>query len=1145
MRQSLPFLFLCVWLSASAMAQTGRIAGTVTDAATGEGLPGVNVIIEGTTIGATTSSDGFFSIINVRPGIYVLRASFIGYAPMVVENVNVDINLTTEINFALREAAVGLQEVVVTSEAPIIQRDIAGSERNIAAEEIRSGRYQSVANVLVADVSVNDISNYNDRPRIRGSNYNESLFIVDGISQGDPLNRLPNFRVNLDAVEEMKVQTGGFNAEYGNVRSGVIEVVTKEGGTRYSGSVNLQYSPPGLKNFGPGIFDWDSPLVQPFVNPEFGAFEGGNSFFKGWNDIAAGLAAGVAHKDKPMELYARYLWLHRSQDAIDELKKLQDQGIVQFAGDVDPDNVVFQQTGVIPDYNVSATFGGPLVPGWDPVRFFLSYDRQVVEYAYRFPERAYSDHNARGKINIDLASGMRLNLHGLFSRQRGGDGEQGPGIGGFISSNPFAATGDPNKLWYPDCAVPGYRDRQIYGAQFTHALNPNTFYELNLLHDRVDYHMDQVMRNTAPVPGTCRDRNGDGKIDPLRECVNSSSGTAGTGVDNGRIGTEAEAEARRIAGQEGWDRWRDWALIRIGDHWYDESPKGWGPVNWRDITGYYRMESCNARTDETYTRGLEFNGSITSQVNRANMVKAGFMVKRIELDAYYDADDPSVNGGTVWDYSATPWTGAVFAQDKLEFRGFVANVGLRADWLVTGEFPLLLDGCSLGDEALDCGSRDLRTEGPYSDFLLRNRSVVNVTEAGLGVCPPDDPNTLQREDLCGRIRGSYEVALTDSIPTGRAKHLQISPRIGVSHPISTVAKIFFNYGHFYQWPTIVSQYQISMNPRDGYRVNNLGNPIVEPERTIAYELGYEHNLFDSMLLRFTGYYKDINNEINNIAFYPLGYGGGSYTSPVNNRFRDVRGAEVFLELRRNVIPFVSGWASLNYMVESQGLYGYDRYFENPSQQARFVNNQVSDPDVRPIFRTSLNFHTRDDMGGPSLGETALLGGFNLNILYTWQRGPQFTWNPAGFPLVENNVRWRPYQRFDLRLNKTLFSKGTVESVFYLDVSNLLNNRNMTIYQGGIDPNSRNNNWAWDGHQWFRNQFRDYMYSLGYDQVNQTAACDPTDLESCGAGNFENPKGKPGDWCEEGASDCEINMPDFTPWTFLGRRDIYFGIKLYF
>ena len=444
-------LAICLLPISAAVAQSGKIAGQVTDAASGEALPGVNVVIDGTQTGATTDADGFYQIINVRPGTYALRASFVGYAPARIEGVRVNIDLTSEVNIAMQEEAVGLDEVLVTAEAPIIQRDISGSQRSVTAEEIRVAPFQSVNNALSSQVSINAVSSVNDRPRIRGSSIEESKFIVDGVEQGDPLSNRPYNAINLDAVEELQVLTGGFSAEYGDLRSGLVNVVTKTGGDQYSGSANVRYSAPALKHHGPMPYGHESALVTPFLLPTEGAFTG-NDFFDGWNKEATSPSRDPQHTGSPEELWALWVWRHRSQDSIDLLQELAQNGSVTVDGQTisvpvefgpnagNPDDLVFHQTGDTPDYTTAFTLGGPL-PGLDAVKFFLSYDQTQTEYASTYPREAYLDRQARGNLTTNLTQNTRLRLHGFWSVQRGADGGQGPGRTSIISSNPFRQLG--------------------------------------------------------------------------------------------------------------------------------------------------------------------------------------------------------------------------------------------------------------------------------------------------------------------------------------------------------------------------------------------------------------------------------------------------------------------------------------------------------------------------------------------------------------------------------------------------------------------------------------------------------------------------------------------------------------------------------
>ncbi len=104
-------LFNILFINPS-FAQTGKITGDVVSS-TGEFLPFVNVLIVGTTQGAATDIDGNFVIIGVSPGTYSVRASAIGYQSVTTQNVRVNIDLTTHVNFELAEESVELGEEVI------------------------------------------------------------------------------------------------------------------------------------------------------------------------------------------------------------------------------------------------------------------------------------------------------------------------------------------------------------------------------------------------------------------------------------------------------------------------------------------------------------------------------------------------------------------------------------------------------------------------------------------------------------------------------------------------------------------------------------------------------------------------------------------------------------------------------------------------------------------------------------------------------------------------------------------------------------------------------------------------------------------------------------------------------------------------
>ncbi len=214
-----------------AQAQTGKITGTITDAATGEGLPGVNVLVVGTQSGTASDLDGHFTIIGVRPGTYSVRATYIGYAAQTVENVRVLIDKTTELDFRLREEAVAGEEIFITAERPLVQRDLTSSSQSVSAEQLRALPVQSFSDVVNLQAGVVE-------GHFRGGRTGEVAYLVDGIPVNDVYDQSFAFQVENNAIQEVEIISGTFNAEYGQAQSGVVNIVTKDGGERYEATFN-------------------------------------------------------------------------------------------------------------------------------------------------------------------------------------------------------------------------------------------------------------------------------------------------------------------------------------------------------------------------------------------------------------------------------------------------------------------------------------------------------------------------------------------------------------------------------------------------------------------------------------------------------------------------------------------------------------------------------------------------------------------------------------------------------------------------------------------------------------------------------------------------------------------------------------------
>ncbi len=216
---------------------TGKITGTITDSETGEGLPGVNVLVEGTTVGAATNVDGEYIILNVPPGMHRLRMTMIGYTPKVVSGVRVSIDLTTKINATLSQTVLDAgEEVTIVAERPLVRMDMTSSLSAVGSDEIERLPVQTVNDVLELQAGI--VRSGGDL-HIRGGRGGEVAYWVDGVATTDVYSGNSGITVENSAVQELQVVSGTFNAEYGQAMSGIINVITKEGGARYNGEIKL------------------------------------------------------------------------------------------------------------------------------------------------------------------------------------------------------------------------------------------------------------------------------------------------------------------------------------------------------------------------------------------------------------------------------------------------------------------------------------------------------------------------------------------------------------------------------------------------------------------------------------------------------------------------------------------------------------------------------------------------------------------------------------------------------------------------------------------------------------------------------------------------------------------------------------------
>jgi len=222
-----------------ASAQKGTLTGRVSDAQTGEPLPAANVLVKGTYYGAATDLRGNFTIPNVSPGIYTVEVTILGYTQVQQTGVKVAAGQTVTLNFKLQPTVLALgQEVVVVGKKPLFNIEETSSRRALSGEELANQVVYDVRDVVATQVGVVRTDN---EIHIRGGRSYENAYLIDGVSVQDPLSGTGfGLRLSTEAIQEVEVITGGFNAEYGQAMSGVVSVTTREGGERYHGLLSYK-----------------------------------------------------------------------------------------------------------------------------------------------------------------------------------------------------------------------------------------------------------------------------------------------------------------------------------------------------------------------------------------------------------------------------------------------------------------------------------------------------------------------------------------------------------------------------------------------------------------------------------------------------------------------------------------------------------------------------------------------------------------------------------------------------------------------------------------------------------------------------------------------------------------------------------------
>jgi outer membrane receptor protein involved in Fe transport len=881
-RHRLLFALLILLSPAALFAQNvGKIAGAVNEAQTGEALPGANVIIVGTTMGAATDENGEYYILNIPPGKYEVRTSMIGFETTTVVDVIVNAGRTTEIDFKLVDEILEMGEVVIQAVRPDVERDKTSTSSIVRFEEVQKlPGIRDISDVIGLAADVVD-------GHFRGGREGEEYYTLQGMGIVNPLDRSTAFQPIMSGIEEIEVITSGFGAQYGNAQSGVVNISMKEGDRQtWHTRVESRMRAPGRKHFGPSVFDPNAnDYIQLLLDEQIWLTGDPNADQTQpyYGSMASGLTSSFAGDTLVQLAVAQALWQQTRRD-------------------------IGRSYGSDLDYSLEAATGGPIN---NKMRMFMALrsNRQGTVFPTEQPNMEYQ---AMANVVTDLGAGTALRISGGFTHLNDNVFPSSDGVSGY-------------QRWLWD-RITGIRERKRVntqlGARLTQTLSQSTYYELKL-----NSLFTNNMLGATPVP--------------------------------------------------------DFLPDSVDFNWVNQTivfPNNNSPDRLDYQTGF------DTFTEEK-TRTISLDGSFTSQVTKAHLFNTGVQVNSYLIDVSNFLDVRSSR--ELERYRAHPFEAAAYIQDKMEFEGMIANVGLRFDlWYSGVDF--------------------------YPDLFT----------------PFGNPDSLGRFNPSNADRQSPPV------------HARLQPRLGFSFPISTNTVFHLNYGAFMQRPS----FQFIVSRRLGQRLNDpliLGNPRLKPETTNSYDVGVVQSLGEGFTLDVSGYYKDVKNLIQQANFIDerAGYQVSSY---FNLDYADIRGFRVLLSKRRGDLT-----GSLNYQYgyatgKSATATAATPIFNRDTLGV--VTTDLTNVPTRDILldfdRThnlvvTIGYATGQEWG-PSVFNLRPFSNLTLSVHSSVRSGRPYT-SPSDIRLI--NVKRAPMEyNTDLRVTKSVSNFFGMPMSVYAEVFNLFNNK---------------------------------------------------------------------------------------------------------
>ena len=1057
--------------------ETGKVMGTVTDKANGNLLPGVNVVLEGTGMGAATDEDGDFYILNIPPGLYNVKLSYIGYAVITIENIRVTKDLTTNLyTVELSSEAIAGQEITVIADKPLIEINATNEVRVIRSEDIKNLPIRGVANIVALQTSVvQDGGNLH----VRGGRAEEVGFYVDGVNVSDPFSLTRTGSIPNISIEEVSFQAGGFGAEYGSANAGIVNTSTKTGRDR------LQFTGESLSDIGATAPSTDRDKLYSYGNKLVSGSLGGPipvlNFIRYY-----GALEYTQQDDSPTAgLFPLY-----DTDKLNPLNGLPNNG-EEFT---DQNGNTIWDTGE-PWVD---TIGEGYTDGEYDAPSYLKINTDDISYVYgpranNWYNRLSANWNLLFDLNKFLPFAWQFKLGGtyfdsqssnyshtrtLFNYYNDGDGltnrfnqsfntistlygrltGEVPGVDKMFFSLQFdnfsseASSYDPVYGEGFDNFV--YEDGSVSTAELPYMMNGKVEDYSNPTWLYLDEDGNSVTRSYWDFSDTTLtfvriDYDTD-PVNPLWKGVNSQPSSMEQIANYGVAGqsstwySKSEKERNTMKGSILWQVGDH--ELKFGGHYEKANIRSYSVSGGR-IARYFDSNAPYSATQDIWAWDAAWNDSAGALVVGPDGIAdfrqdPGDTYKAEGNDANYDDyfDDQifqaykgayannigyDITGRYDMDSginkARTPIIMAYYIQDKFELDDLIMNLGLRYDHVDPANKVFNpLTGGNQNIVITDAGT--LAETVYYTDL---NKNGVGDPMEYLYSEPTDD-------DAAGLI---HQVDVTPST--------QISPRIGLAFPVTDKTVFHATYGKYLmpvKFDYLYISYARFLSNIEQGNYTRSPNPELMPTKTTDYEIGFKQLVTNDISIDITMFYNEKSDylQIRNVAARPTGY-----ALYVNGDYATNKGLNFSLNTRRIANTRVSA----NYTLSWAGGTGSNA---NTGYRISWLGGND------PTFTSPMTFDQRHT-GSLSIdyrtGARSMLPLFGANILMRFGSGLRYTPSKPRTAVFGGQLSDQPVAglnsgvmpatfNIDLRLDKAFVISGVNLGLFCV-VKNVLNSQNVS------------------------------------------------------------------------------------------------------